>query len=209
MYNDEQMWTGIREGNKEMYLLLYRRYYHTLLFIGLKQYRDADLVKDAIQQQFLYLWEKRSGIKKAENVRAYLITSFLRRLRQISNKVKICKELEVEDIGCYSDMPLTPEENMIAMEGQNHLNRFLMRQINLLPKRQKELVVLKFYQGLNYNEIVEKTGLSPRTVYNKMHEALKSLKLNLEDENVSYKMAISHVLTIFLWSLPYLFFLKK
>ena len=76
MYNDEEMWSGIMEGNKEMFLLLYRKYYHSLLFIGLKQYKDADLVKDAIQQQFLYLWEKRSGLQKAENVRAYLFISF-------------------------------------------------------------------------------------------------------------------------------------
>ena len=83
MYSDETMWKGLMEGDKEMFLALYREYYHCLLFIGLKQLKDAGLVKDAIQQQFLYLWEKRAGLQMAHNVRSYLISSFLKR-----NKIK-------------------------------------------------------------------------------------------------------------------------
>jgi len=39
--------------------------------------------------------------------------------------------------------------------------------------------VMKFYEGLSYEEIVERTGLSHRTVYNKIYEALKKLKLDI------------------------------
>lgn len=209
MYNDEAMWRGIMEGDKEMFLLLYRKYYHSLLFIGLKQYKNADLAKDAIQQQFLYLWEKRSNLQRAENVRAYLITSFLRRLSAESKKMKKNRELKTEDIGQFSDDPPTPEESMIAIDGQKHLNQFLMNQINSLPPRQKELVILKFYQGLSYHEIAEKTGLAHRTVYNKIHEALKALKLNMEREHVSYNNVISQVLTALFWGFLYLFSLNN
>lgn len=198
MYSDEIMWKGIMEGDKEMFLLLYREYYHRLLFVGLKQFKDAQLVKDAIQQQFLYLWEKRASLQMANNVRAYLITSFLRRLSAYSKKSKKAVNLQAEDISQFVDVSATPEENIIIKEGQKHLHQFLMNRIDSLPPREKELIILKFYQGFSYNEIVEKTGLTHRTVYNKVHEALKALKLNMESEKVSYSTAISQVLALIL-----------
>jgi len=205
MYSDETIWKGLMEGDKGMFLALYREYYHCLLFIGLKQFKDADLVKDAIQQQFLYLWEKRTSLQMAHNVRTYLITSFLRRLSDYSKKDKRAAGLRDEDIDQFINTAMTPEENMIAKDGQKYLNQFLMDRINSLPPREKELVILKFYQGLSYNEIVEETGLAHRTVYNKIHEALKALKLNMESENISYNIAISHVLTVILAALLILF----
>ena len=203
MYSDEIMWKGLMESDKEMFLALYREYYHCLLFIGLKQFKDADLVKDAIQQQFLYLWEKRASLQMAHNVRSYLISSFLRRLNVYIKKNKRAMGLKEEDVSQFMNAAMTPEENMIAKDGQKYLNQLLMNRINSLPPREKELVILKFYQGLSYNKIVEKTGLTHRTVYNKIHDALKTLKSNMESEKVSYNIAISHVLTIVLFLLPY------
>jgi len=48
--------------------------------------------------------------------------------------------------------------------------------INALPARQRELIILKFYEGLGYEDIVRKTGLTRRTIYNKIHEALSKIK---------------------------------
>ena len=57
MNSDEELWKGLLSGDQELFLALYNKYYHTLLFIGLKEIKDAQLVKDAIQQLLLYLWE--------------------------------------------------------------------------------------------------------------------------------------------------------
>lgn len=205
MYSDEIMWKGLMESDKEMFLALYREYYHCLLFIGLKQFKDAELVKDTIQQQFLYLWEKRAGLQIANNVRTYLITSFLRRLNASIKKDRISMGLKEEDVSQFVNTAMTPEENLIAKDEQKHLNQLLMNRINHLAPREKELIILKFYQGLSYNEIVEETGLTHRTVYNKIHEALKTLKSNMESEKVSYGIAIPRVLTMILAALFILF----
>jgi RNA polymerase sigma factor (sigma-70 family) len=60
-----------------------------------------------------------------------------------------------------------------------------MSKINDLPNRQKELIALRFYEGLNYEEIVQRTGLSHRTVYNKIHEGIKKLKTDMESSQYS------------------------
>ena len=64
------------------------------------------------------------------------------------------------------DQQPNPEEKLIRKDEQSHLFKLLMERINELPNRQKELITLKFYEGLTYQEIVQRTGLSHRTVYN-------------------------------------------
>jgi len=181
-----------------MFLALYRKYYHSLLFIGIKEIKDAGLVKDAIQQQFLYLWEKRESIQPAKNVRSYLITSFLRRLTADWKRAGKTGDLQVAWNYHSREPELTPEENLIRKDDHRHLSTLLLNHLNTLPSRQKELIVLRFYEGLTYDEITERTGLTHRTVYNKIHEALKTLKANLDknEGHYSYGSALSVLLSV-------------
>ena len=204
MYNDETLWKGLLKGDKEMFLALYRKYYHSLLFIGLKEIKDAGLVKDAIQQQFLYLLEKRETIQEAKNVKSYLITSFLRKLTSDWKKLERTGNLQVAWSNQSEEPLLTPEESLIVKDGQKQVYKLLMYHINALPARQKELIMLKFYEGLTYEEIVQKTGLAHRSVYNKIHEALKKLKLELEKEHTSYGKALSVMLSVLIASSPFI-----
>ena len=196
MDNDNNLWQGLKQGDKEMFLALYKKYYHTLLFIGLKEMKDAHLVKDIIQQLFLYLWEKRETIQDARDVKSYLITSFLRKLTADWKKNKQSGLLEVVWSSYPEDPQPNPEEKLIRKDEQSHLFQLLMERINELPNRQKELIILKFYEGLSYHEIVQRTGLSHRTVYNKIHEGLKKLKLDIARSRHPQSAALISVLTV-------------
>jgi RNA polymerase sigma factor (sigma-70 family) len=196
MINDETLWEGMKQGDQEMFLSLYRKYYHSLLFIGLKEIRDAQLVKDSIQQLFLYLWEKRETISEARNIKSYLITSFLRKLSADWKRSRTASNLQVVCNNYLEDSQPTPEEKLIKKDEQKHLFKVLMNHINDLPNRQKELIVLKFYEGLSYEEIVQRTGLSHRTVYNKIHEALKKLKLEIVMSQHSHSVALVLLITV-------------
>ncbi len=180
MNNDQQLWQGLQLGDRDMFLALYKKYYHPLLFIGLKEMKDSQLVKDTIHQLFLYLWEKRETIQEARDVRSYLITSFLRKLTADWKKSKRTGELQVVWTNSSEDTQPNPEEKLVNKDQQTQLGAILISKINDLPNRQKELIELRFYEGLNYEEIVQRTGLSHRTVYNKIHEGIKKLKVDME-----------------------------
>jgi RNA polymerase sigma factor (sigma-70 family) len=195
MNNDNNLWHGLKQGDKEMFLALYKKYYHNLLFIGLKEMKDAQLVKDTIQQLFLYLWEKRETIHEARDIKSYLVTSFLRKLTADWKKSQKAGTLHVVWNSYPEDLQANPEEKLIKKDEQSHLYKLLMDRINELPHRQKELIVLKFYEGLTYEEIVQKTGLSSRTVYNKIHEGLKKLKLDIARSQYPNSAALLLLLT--------------
>ena len=186
MNDDVQLWAGVQAGDRESFLQLYRRYYHALLFIGLREFRDAELVKDAIQQQFLYLWDKRETLGEARNVRSYLVIALLRRLSADWKKTARHEHLAlVWNSSAEAPMP-TPEEALINRQSADSAQSFLMQHVNSLPARQRELIILKFYEGLSYDEIVERTGLTYRTVYNKIHEALKKLRTGISKDHPAY-----------------------
>jgi len=175
---DQTSWTALQNGNKDALYQLYTKYYHTLLFIGLKHTPDAGLVKDVIQQQFLYLWEMRANLRTARNVRSYIIISFLRRLTNDWVKSRKTVRLEVawsrkeeEDF-----FETSAEEKLIEKNSADLVSKSLAAIINALPARQRELIILKYYEGLGYDDMVRKTGLTRRTVYNKIHEALGKIK---------------------------------
>jgi RNA polymerase sigma-70 factor (ECF subfamily) len=198
MFSDETLWKGLQAGDRTMFLELYRKYYHCLLFIGLKREMDIHLVKDVIQQQFLYLWEKKETIEEAKNVRSYLISSFVRRL--IKDWVRSGKTADLEIAWCNlpEEVITTPEEKLIAKYDREHLNKTLINHIHSLPARQKELLMMKFYEGLNYESIVQQTGLTHRTVYNKIHEAINTLRKKFQKEGESYSMVNSLLIALFL-----------
>lgn len=190
MSSDETLWEGMLCGDQDMFLSLYNRYYHALLFTGLKEIKDAQLVKDTIQQLFLYLWEKRETIQKANNVKSYLLTSFLRKLSADWKKSGKVSNLQVVYSQYDEDTAPTPEETLIKKDEQQQQLRQLTDYINELPSRQKELLYLKYYEGLNYEEIVQQTGLTVRTVYNKIHEALKKLRLDIVNTHQSRSASV-------------------
>jgi RNA polymerase sigma factor (sigma-70 family) len=178
---DNRCWSRLLDGDKEGLFDLYSKYYHSLLFIGLRHVPDADLVKDVIQQQFLYFWEKRTGLLPAKNVKSYIIISFLRRLTSDWVKARKTVSLEVawsrKEEEDFSE--ISCEETLILKDGHEAVCRNLAQIINSLPARQRELIQLRFYDGLGYDAMVEKTGLAHRTIYNKIHEALGRIKQGL------------------------------
>lgn len=185
MNNDEKLWQGLQLGDREMFLALYKKYYHTLLFIGLKEMKDAQLVKDAIHQLFLYLWEKRETIDNARDIKSYLVTSLIRKIITDWKRSKRTGELQVVWSNNSDEVPLNPEEKLIVKDHTIYLNMILSSKIKELPSRQKELIELRFYEGLNYEEIVTRTGLSHRTVYNKIYEGIKKLKAEIAGSEYS------------------------
>ncbi len=51
-------------------------------------------------------------------------------------------------------------------------------QLENLPKRQREVIYLKFFEGLNRDQIAEVMGINDQSVSNLLQMAIKQLKAN-------------------------------
>lgn len=194
---DTDLWNRFRQGEEQALYTLYDQYYHLLLFLGLKICARSEPVKDCIQQVFLYLWEKKEGLGAVTNVRSYIITSFKRRLllqlqqeKKDNSLLAIWMNQEPEN-----DSP-SPEQLLVQQQRHTAAIGRIQDAIALLSPRQKELINLRFYEGRNYDEITDITGLTHRTVYNHLYEALKSLKQSLEPDLKSGNLNLSMLLLL-------------
>lgn len=163
----------LRNGNEEALFSLMTLYYNDLYKYGLRFTAESNLTKDLIQEFFLHVWTNRSKFQAVDNIKAYLIVSFKRFLlqelkkisRQVGNAVKPAEETEY---------PF--EEYIILFQENELLRQTLFTAIESLSRREKELVRLRFFEQLSYEEISAMTSLETRTVYNGLYEALKKLR---------------------------------
>lgn len=177
-----QLWEALRSGEQAALQKLYMSYYKNLLQYGLRYTDDRDTLKDSINNTFLYFWEKRESIGTANHVGNYIFKSYQRQLVKdlnSSNKFETLQEgndhMEAVDV---------EEFQFIIQQEENTRVSILKNAILQLPKRQRELVLLRYYEGLSYDEISLKTSLTKRAVYNQIHSAINSLKKDTNLKNL-------------------------
>jgi len=174
LYSLESLWAGLRDGEEQALFGLFRDLYNPLFNYGFSLYGSRENVEDAISQVFLELWEKRSELKAVANVKSYLFT-YLRR--------KIGREYQKEAKSFLPDPQMYEAsvlDYMIQLQTEEETRKRVMNAIAKLPPRQKQLIMLKFYENLGYDEIAKITGLSTQSIYNNVHQSLNHLRGELK-----------------------------
>jgi len=75
---EEHFWNCIKRGDEQVFNSLYEQYADMLYGYGMKIIADEELVGNAIQSLFVYLYEKRKTISEPNSVSAYLCVSLKR-----------------------------------------------------------------------------------------------------------------------------------
>ncbi len=129
--------------------LLYRIAFHI--------FERQDEAEDAVQETFLKLWEMRQKLDSVESAKAYSIrilkNECLDRLRKAKKTVPAEHTLTKEAI--------PPEDEQIDAKGR--LEKVLGA-IKSLPDSQKQVLLLRTVEGLSYEEISRKMGMSQLTL---------------------------------------------
>ncbi len=166
-------WKLMLEGDREMFLVIYKDNYQPLFRYGYSLCGDREMVKDSIQEIFLEIWTKRNAITKdVHEIRSYLFT-WLR--RNIMHKLSgLSKERSL--IPEQNFIELSYEELLIAFQQTEEKKQKLQQALKRLTKKQIEIIRLRFFEELSYTDIADKTSLTTRTVYNVIYEAIQNLR---------------------------------
>lgn len=174
---DASLWSAFKKGDSNAYLTIYDAHYHTLFLYGLKFCNDALLTNDCIQELFLELWKNREIISPVKKIKSYLLVYLKRKILAERRKRLLYTRGEFHDFENLQGW--SHEEELIRQEQSQEQRVALQHAISRLTDRQKEVLHLKFYESLSYEEIAELTGLKIGRVYNIMHEAVRALKKSL------------------------------
>ncbi len=164
----------------EKFYELHGKYYHHFVAIGLKYGWSIEDLKDIISQMFLDLIEKNIQIATIAHPKAFLTTVFRRKL--IDNARKNNKESGLRQQISY--LSATEEYENYRFEEDSELQKKIQTAYAKLPPRCRKVIFLTFYRGLSTEEIRRQLGLSSRTVYNNLFEALKLLRTSISKRDV-------------------------
>ena len=160
-------------GRKDQLKLIYERHFDDLYRYLSRLAPDESLVKDCIHQVFMQLYTGKQEIAEIRSVESYLYVSARRLLfRLLSNERKqIALDESSYDFKCEIDI----EERLISSEIDQEKKERLQRAIVALSARQREIIYLKFYQELSYEEIGSIMELNYQSARNLTSRALKKL----------------------------------
>lgn len=134
----------------------------------IKSLRDQALSQDIVQETYIKLWNKVEEVS-FEKVKSWLFTTAYRTMiDQIRKEKKY--EGDIDDVSPASFGYSQPSHD---------LKELLDQALDTLPEKQKTVVLLKDYEGYNYKEIGELTGLNESQVKVYIYRARKALQAYL------------------------------
>lgn len=139
-----------------------------------KNLQHTEDAKDVVQSAFERLWKNRDAVEN-EKCKSYLFTIAY---NLMIDHIRKNKRIQLND-------NFNNNENVVYQKN-NDLQKTLLQAINKLNTTQRSLIMLKDYEGYNYNEIATITGLSESQVKVYLHRARIILKNYLVNQQNLY-----------------------
>ena len=175
----KMLWINFKAGDNDAFEQIYRNYFAELYRYGMTVLPNEAVVKDAIQQLFVDLWNYKSNLSDVDKLSFYLMKS----LRSIIFKqIKESKRIHESNFFGRAEMEHLPSQEalIITDQDQKQTSKKLRLLINDLPPRQREAILLIFFESKTYEEVSSILSMSVQSVYTLIWRSVSSLRKRLE-----------------------------
>ena len=161
-------------GDIESFGKLCQRYYAAMVAIGYSVLSDHQLAEDAAQESFSRALVNLRNLKNNTRFAPWLAA--------------ICRNVAKDMVATKARQINTDDFSQVAQDNQHDENAPVIRRaIEQLPVSAKELMVLRYYNGLSYEQIASVLGISQAAINGRLSRAkrkmAKYLKRNGFPEN--------------------------
>ncbi|MBN2237202.1 MAG: RNA polymerase sigma factor [Bacteroidales bacterium] len=133
--------------------------------------------EDAVQEVMLKLWNQRKKLANHPNVNGYVfLTARNYCLDQLKKKSVFVDSSSQQKL--VADYFIETAEN--SAEG---LFDYVRKLLFLLPKKEKEILLLRDFDGLEFDEIAELTQLNKEHIHVLLSRARKEIRIALQKSN--------------------------
>ncbi|PZX51250.1 RNA polymerase sigma-70 factor (ECF subfamily) [Algoriphagus ratkowskyi] len=175
--SDCDIWNAFNKGDEMAFNYLYRTYVQELYQFGSQYSRDSSLVKDSIQNLFIYLRKKRGDLKEVTNIKGYLFRSIQREIIKNIKANTSIEGFEESFLDSHFQIVVSPEVSFIKSESETERKIQLQRGLSQLTTKQRKAILLFYEEELSYKEIAEIMNFSEvKTARKLIYRALASLK---------------------------------
>jgi RNA polymerase sigma-70 factor (ECF subfamily) len=150
------------KGDGASFTELCRRYYGAMVAIGHAILRDRHLAEDAAQQAFAKAAVNLPKLRKADQFGSWLAAICRNEARDLARGRR---EHETE----------SEPEVLESQPDSNESDKIVREALNQLPAEAKEVIYLRFYDGLSYDRISAVLGISEQAINGRLRRAKRRL----------------------------------
>lgn len=177
---DHEIWENFKAGDRSALSYVYFQYFHSMFQYGIKFKDDPEFIKDCIQDVFFNLIKAGENLGSTENIRFYLLKALKNAIYKEIDKSK--KNELVEFNSLKFDAPFLLEEELAEKENGSNKEMALLKALNELSDRQREIIYLRYECGMEYEQICDIMHLQNDSARKLVFRAIKSLKRIIEDQ---------------------------
>lgn len=185
--NDSELVVSFRNGNENAFNLLFSRHRQRLLAVIYNIVKDVETSEDLLQETMIKALDTiRSDryndegkfLPWAARIARNMAIDFFRKQKRYPNmRLK-------EGSALYNTIELS-EASIETAQIQSETFRQLKSYIHLLPENQKEVLMMRHYMKMSFQEIADVTNVSINTALGRMRYALLNLRRAMEKNGVT------------------------
>lgn len=178
---ERALFTRVTAGDEAAFREIFNRYKEPFYATALKMTHCGDTAEEIVQNVFVSLWVRRSGLAGVESPSAYLFASLYHDIYRHFREQAMQRKLKQQVFARTSFAENPTEESLSYKECESTLQHV----IGQLPPQQQLVYRLSRQDGLSRDEIARQLDISPNTVKNHLLRALKYIR-----ERFHYPLAL-------------------
>ncbi len=166
----------IKEGDIRTFEAVFKQYYTPLCLFVTGIIKEHDVAEEIVQEFFYVFWKEKERLTVFHSLKSYFYGAVKNRALQY------CEHREVENRFRESiqngpeDIQTDPQKEIELKE----LETLLRKTLDKLPARRRNIFRMHRMEGLKYNEIAKKLGVSVKTVEAEITKTLRTFRIELE-----------------------------
>ncbi|KQY54592.1 MULTISPECIES: SigE family RNA polymerase sigma factor [unclassified Nocardioides] len=154
---------------------LYAAHWRSLVRLSVLLVRDTGTAEEIVQDAFVAMHGRWGRLREPEKGLAYLRQAVVNRSRSVLRHRKVVdRHLEVER---HRGVPLAPGADEHALEQARRES--VLDAVAALPRRQREVIALRYYLDLTEAQIADTLGISRGAVKSHASRGAESLRQHL------------------------------
>lgn len=192
MMHSDALIQRAKQGDQNAQGRLVQLWYKRIYNFGYKFFLDHDLAMEVTQKAFISMCRNLGSLQDLTRFKPWLYKIAVNYCREEVRKKKVNRSVSFETVW-HSDVENSPRweksvdrhANPEKQLQQLELSDILQEALLQLSDEQREVVIMKEYEGLKFREIAEVLNVSENTVKSRMYYGLEGLKKILEKRNIN------------------------
>jgi RNA polymerase sigma-70 factor (ECF subfamily) len=188
--NEAEIVARVLNGDRQAYALLVEEYKTPIYNLAYRMTRNSQDAEDLAQETFLRSFDQLFRFDAKRSFYTWLYTISLNIIRNhikknSSRRLDNFRQVEkISGTDDFDDKRFASQESQVRDELSKEREEELERCLQKLSPELRELLILRFYQGLSFEVISEITGLSLSAIKMRVYRGLEKLRKYIE-ENVT------------------------